>query len=1114
MTNQPSLFDAPEPAREAGREPAAPPPPDQAARDFAVDPSQDVVLEASAGTGKTRVLVERYVRLIEAGVDPRHVLAITFTRKAAAEMRERVLAALRERARLRLIDADRWRRLRDRVADIQISTIDAFCFGLLREFPLEADVDPAFQIADETEIARFASEALDLTLRDVRGLIGTNEAVRLLVARVKAPVLRDAVATLLDRRQVSVPAVAAFVGRRPGAGSSAGIAGAFAARLRDLAAGTPEFRVVLDDGPVLSAEFRRLAADLRALDDGDPNPVEAARLRHRLERYFLTSNGTPRRRVTGALGKAFETRDAKRRHEDALQVVSPLVVDAVGRLEADVNALLARGLLQVLVMAVRRYEQLLEDHALLDFSAMLDRAVALLARQEEFARSRLKLQARYHHLLVDEFQDTSRQQWRLIELLIAAWGEGEGAADAPTSIFVVGDRKQSIYRFRHAEAALLDEAAARISALRGGRDVTRAITASFRAVPELLAFVNALAASLQHDSPADGGFRFRPEDRFSVGSHDRGRRDGQPVVGLAVGESMEDTAAVVAAEIERLLAGVKIRSRSGGLRDARADDIAILFRARAGHQAFEEALHARGIRTYVYKGLGFFDAPEVQDLQALLRYLARPDSQLRAAELLRSRFIRLSDPALAALAPDFAGALASDAGDPRLAGAGLADLDRAVLARAREDVRRWRAEVDRITPGDLVDRVLSSSAYAAELAGSRLDQARENLKKVRALIRRVESRGYATIGRIADYFETLRAGEESNAIVAAGGAVSLMTIHAAKGLEFPIVFVVNLHVPGRARGGGISVVEQGPLGEPDVSFGSSEATDLEEQRDTEELKRLLYVAVTRARDRLFFAAPLPHGQLRRTARSFAGLLPAGLAEALVAAAAPGATTVEWASGEGTFDLAVCAPAPDAASAPAPATAAEAPAATVRRLELAEPEPATVTALIELDAPVRQTGLRTPEPASAVSPERLVGRLVHRLLQVGADPAAGDDRLLGLAEGLVRPGEAPATVMEPSIARHAVTRLRRILEDPDLAALFRGPGRRDFEVPFSYRRPGDARLVHGVIDCLVTDESGSLTVVEVKTGSPHPGHDRQAEWYRDAVSAAFGGAPVAVKIVYS
>ena len=208
---QPSLFDD-----EAGSSGSAgssgpagsEPPPDQAARDFAIRPENDVVLEASAGTGKTRVLVDRYVRLIEKGVDPRHILAITFTRKAAAEMRERVLAALRRRAAEGGIDPRRWRELRQRISEIQISTIDAFCFGLLREFPLEAGVEPGFDIADETEMGRFAREAMDRALRVTRGLLPEDEALRLLFARVRGNVLRA------RRRRNARPPPCGAAGRR------------------------------------------------------------------------------------------------------------------------------------------------------------------------------------------------------------------------------------------------------------------------------------------------------------------------------------------------------------------------------------------------------------------------------------------------------------------------------------------------------------------------------------------------------------------------------------------------------------------------------------------------------------------------------------------------------------------------------------------------------------------------------------------------------------------------------------------------------------------------------------------------------------------------------------
>ena len=127
------------------------------------------MLEASAGTGKTRVLVERYVNLLRAGVDPDHILAITFTRKAAAEMRERIIERLREASRLSRVRSRRGgASCKDRLGDIAISTIDAFCLSLLREFPLEADVDPGFDLADDTEVPRLVGESLDQALRICR----------------------------------------------------------------------------------------------------------------------------------------------------------------------------------------------------------------------------------------------------------------------------------------------------------------------------------------------------------------------------------------------------------------------------------------------------------------------------------------------------------------------------------------------------------------------------------------------------------------------------------------------------------------------------------------------------------------------------------------------------------------------------------------------------------------------------------------------------------------------------------------------------------------------------------------------------------------------------------
>src|SRR5579871_4942169 len=363
---QPNLFEAP------ATTPAIvePPPVDQAARDFAIDPSQHVVLEASAGTGKTRVLVDRYVRLIERGVEPRNILAVTFTRKAAAEMRDRIFAALKERAASSPPFAARWTALADRLSEIEVSTIDAFCFSLLREFPLEADVDPAFEVADETEMARFANEALDVTWRKARGLIASHEAVRLLFAKLRVPSLRDALANCLDRRQVALPAVATFIDRYVRCRSSEEAAARFVAAVRDAIVRSPHADALINDGPSDAGEYRWLRADLQALNDfpvGDTGRVH--QLEHRVGRYFLTDDGEPR--VRGAAQRfksAFASPAAKKRHDASVKAVAPDIHDALAHLAADVNGLLARGLQHVLLMAVKEYERLLDEHALLDFA--------------------------------------------------------------------------------------------------------------------------------------------------------------------------------------------------------------------------------------------------------------------------------------------------------------------------------------------------------------------------------------------------------------------------------------------------------------------------------------------------------------------------------------------------------------------------------------------------------------------------------------------------------------------------------------------------------------------------------------------------------------------------
>ena len=377
-------------------------------------------------------------------------------------------------------------------------------------------------------------------------------------------------------------------------------------------------------------------------------------------------------------------------------------------------------------------------------------------------------------------------------------------------------------------------------------------------------------------------------------------------MGLVAAADTAGCARAVAAEVARLLReGETVRDRQTGVPRAVAPgDVAILFRSRDSHREYERELEQAGVPFYVYKGLGFFDADEVKDVMALIQCLAEPDTHLHVAAFLRSRFVRLSDAALKRLAPRLAEALGG-AEEPAVF-ADLADEDRAVLRLARTSFARWRALADRLPPAELVDQVLDESAYAYELRGRGHAQARENLKKLRGLVRRLQNRGYATLGRIAERVSQLMSGDESNAIVDAADAVNLMTVHAAKGLEFPIVFVVNLSRGTGGRGDVVDVVTRHRRrrcgrrprrrGRPGRRAGArgrgprarrDEAAGL---RGPDPGSRSPVSCRRRCRARAAFA-PAPS--------SLGAVLPASLGEALARAASAAGDSVEWTAASGT-----------------------------------------------------------------------------------------------------------------------------------------------------------------------------------------------------------------------
>jgi len=1101
-----------EPAREA--ESARLDALDREGRSRAVDPRFHVALEASAGTGKTRVLVERYVNLLRAGVDPPEILALTFTRKAAAEMRERIVATLRDSAARGEIPPARWRQLRDRTGDVAISTIDAFCLSLLREFPLEADLDPGFSVADETEVPRLMDEALDRALRICRGLAREDAQVALVFAQLGDTRARAGLAALLGRRLVAPALLARFLAGAPRETSVASAARRGAERLLDvfhgMRGGLERF---IDTGPI-DPVFQLLvrAVESLAAQVGTGAELDAARVQAAValaRRYFLTQDGKPRARLARRYGKAaFGSASDWKAHRDLVTGQAPALVEAVDAYRRDLNVLLARGVWRMFAVAQTEYRRTLDARAVLDFSDLLLRALALVRQMEEFAQSRFRLESRYHHLLVDEFQDTSRAQWELVSLLVEAWGEGAGLAHTgavPPSIFIVGDRKQSIYGFRDADVSLFAEASRYIGALRPDGDVRRSISRSFRAVAPLLAFVNDLCGAIPKAGGRADGFDYRETDRFPV----EGATAGDPsVLGLVVADSVPGCATATATEIRRLLDdGAEIRDRDTGLpRPVRPGDVAILFRTRDSHREYEAALERERLPTYVYQGLGFFDAPEIRDVLAVLWYLADPQSDLRAAAFLRSRLARISDEGLRRLGPGVAGALLATVPP----GADLEPEDGELLGALHGAAARWRALVDRVSPAELLDRVLTESAYALELRGLRLRQARENLKKIRAIVRRIQNRGYATLYRVVSHLDRLAVGEEANAVLDAADSVSLMTVHASKGLEFPVVFLVDV---GRGTGGRpdpIRVAEDPGEGAVSVAVGDFESAADEdaEARDREETKRLLYVALTRARDRLYLGAAVPDGRFRPGRLGLGDVLPASFRD-LFEEAAAGTPSVGWSAPGGAIHrLRVCAPAgPVAEIAPATTSAsASAVESDFARLE-------DTSSSQEQATPASPDHRPRPGDASAGS-DRVVGTLVHRLVQLEG-LGAGEARLRAAAERLVgelAAGADPRPVEEPAALAEAVVEAARALSaQPDVGQLYQS-GDAFHEVPFSLRAGG--RLVRGAIDCLIVTGTGSVTVLELKTGRPRPEHEVQLEVYRHAAETLFPGATVDARLVYA
>ena len=1132
---QPSLFSGLQADRDEPRGTSALP--DRVARDFATDPRHNVVLEASAGTGKTSVLVERYLNLLRADVEPSNVLAITFTRQAAAEMRGRIIAQLRADAMESPSARSRWNSLRDRLGEVSVSTVDAFCLSLLREFPLEADLDPGFSMADETEVPRLVQDAVERALAVAAAVAKDDPGVAALLARLGPWRAHTALTALLGRRLVVPTAIHQFLAHAPRGLTLDGVCGDAYRRLADLVDGHRRpLELMIAAGPADDPTFSLVARDLQRLADlADADPATARGSLDRLREFFLTQKGTTRSDFGSGLGLP---PPVKRRYSEAAADLAPHVREILLRFDRDVNVVMVRAVQRLFGITVSEYQRELELRARLDFTDVLHRAIELLRQMDEFARSRYRLESRYQHVLVDEFQDTSRAQWELVSLLVQAWGEGSGLVhEAPVSpsIFIVGDRKQSIYRFRDADISVLHAAASEIASLRPGAEVRQSIAHSFRAVPGLLGFVNDLFESVGASSERPDGFRYESRDRFPIegaggtddgGSAGSGNAVGGRPLGVAVAEDVETCASAVALEIETLLNGGDVRSTDGSpLRAIRPGDIAILFRARQSHREFDRALERRSIPTYVYKGLGFSDTDEIKDIRALIRFLANPASELRAAALLRSRFVRLSDPALVTLSGRLSESLTAETLPDEAESLPVDDARR--LRLLRRDMHEWLALVDRLPPAEVLDRVLLDAAYARELSGAHVVQARENLKKMRALIRKLQNRGYATMARVADQVDHL-SGDIATAIVEAFDAVHLMTVHAAKGLEFPVIFLVDLgrgtgtHAPAIRVVGG-----QSDDSHPSVTVWPYRSAVDEEERwsEREETKRLLYVASTRARDRLYLSTVLNDGRATFNRGSFGEVLPKDFARVFEAAAAR-AEVVEWHGPTGQVHrLSVVPSVVDEPIEQLPSRTGPSDRQTID---------VDLTPVRDERGLIRQTvtasaGPKTDDDGSsleptmneATEPSRLCGQIVHQLLQRFLGGGGVPDPVVAAYAETVLRSELPLeTETIERLARRSVSLYRRLCANPVLTAL--ADQECLFEVPFSYHGPSPSQspttgptssIIIGTIDCVAAAGDGRITVLEFKTGAPSDEHGQQLAWYVEAARMMFPDRTITGQVVY-
>ncbi len=1033
----------------------------------------DLFVAAGAGSGKTHVLVSRFVAAV-LGEDPLdahrvdEILAVTFTDKAAGELSERV--------RSTLLRAGRENEARA-VEDAWVSTIHGMCSRILRRHAFEIGLDPRFGVCTNVQSAVLIQEAFE---EAARAAFEDSPDVEALILDFGAAAVSGAIVTAYGELR--------SMGRSPGdvvlcADPSAGDLTRMAKEFEELAAAFAAFPETMTTAQNATAA-RDAATLLHELAAG-PGSIESARA-------ALGHLGTQRFYKRGSA-------EVKACAEEG----SARLGEAAGALTQIVCSPYESAFATLLERFAARYEAMKDTQGLLDFEDLQIKTAQLLEEHPDVAA---RYQAAFRHVMIDEFQDTNALQMRIARAL----SDGD--------LLTVGDDKQSIYRFRHADVSVFK----RLEAEAG---TVQRLRANYRSHADVLGAVNGLFSSdalfgedFTHLAPARDEARAVPWPA------------GEPRVRMLVVDGRELRGSDVKRDAEaRVLARHLARlRRDTGIRQG---DIAVLVRAMQGRaERIERALRAEGFDVYVASGGTFFARPEIEDLLALLRVIDNPRDDRALMQVLAGRLTGLSDEALHVLA-HLPGKRVWDAvaGEPRECG--LGDVDEALLVRTVAVLEELRAARGRESIATLIHTACERLDYDLALFASGPDGPRAwaNVLKVARLAGEFERHSAGDLGAFLDYVVAYRdVSPETQAALASEGvdAVRVMSIHAAKGLEFPVVAVTDLAStpPGISatvlvgRGDDERIALKLPIAaSPDgVSHESAAYSGLkaaEIQADDAEARRLLYVACTRAREALVLCGTADPAQEAKGAcgldrlRQASGLEgPIGDEEREVVLGNGHVMTLTVVAGEAVQDAA-CEPVPEFGYDPA--------AFAEDRRTVASPgtRPRSIsyTGLAVYEAcpykfyASRIARLRTPETRTPGANPLGFGSAVHAVLQFAVDGMPQPERLdaAARANGLDAAGrdrleQAVRAYLESPVARNAGQGERIVRECP-------------VAVPLG------GTLLGGSID-LVSWSGTTATVIDYKTGTgelaPEVARERyqtQAECYALAALKA-GATAVSVRFV--